>query len=751
MDADGDGVYDIENISVDDGAILYQGQDIMFDSGTDDDNANSQYVLYRDRGTDTQDSVETILAANTNGGNFTFDTADLDTGADYYITNDGRNNPDFNFSLVAQSYSVEFDEDSIDDQGEDVATFLEVTADNRPGAEMPIRIDSEGLDDNDLEMIFDEWADNSNYRAVSAPEIDADDDDDTDDEEDGIIVIAQDEDEVTANFSDIDAGEYNFTTTVMDTEVDDDASITVNDVGDGEIGLDQSTVNTAQGDIATVTVTLSQASSGNLVIGDEEDSGYQANVGFSDEDDDGEVTIGFNTYTAGTSSEDTVFAVTDDEGDDDTVTFNAATGETNLTEIIATSDYGLAVRADGDYETTLSSPDTVGTLYVNERTTGNQTVWTAPSGADFNPDDEDGITSEDVATLVEEGTVTQDTTIAAVGSGADYNIHELSASGLGGVFEAIEVDNSNDPDLEGGDIDFADINGNGLNLTIEQTDESKAANAPAKVVDIQDSGTGAFDFVQDRENGNYYLIVDMSAVDLDRGEVVDDDDASTPEEQKNVQLADDDEFESEISIDANRLFEPQLDSDDESMNEIEEVDDDVTATFTTVDREVDFDQDPVQVGAASEQTITGTTSLAASSELTVRLKSTDDTQPRFVKTNDEVIAQPDGTWSVTFDFAEQSAGDTFDATVQKGSNPSTTVDGEVVEAVETTEQTTEQTAEQTTEQTAEQTTESETTESETTESETTASETTGESSPGFGIAVAVVALLAAALLAYRRD
>ena len=118
--------------------------------------------------------------------------------------------------------------------------------------------------------------------------------------------------------------------------------------------------------------------------------------------------------------------------------------------------------------------------------------------------------------------------------------------------------------------------------------------------------------------------------------------------------------------------------------------------------------------------------------MTIRVRSTGDTQPRFVKDAKATIDE-NGEWSATFDFSGQSVGDTFNVKASSGQVSSAKVDGSVVEEETTTPEPTTETPEPDTEEPAEDT------------------PTTQQQTPGFGIAVAVIALLAAALLAYRRD
>ncbi|WP_241768059.1 BGTF surface domain-containing protein [Haloferax sp. ATB1] len=159
--------------------------------------------------------------------------------------------------------------------------------------------------------------------------------------------------------------------------------------------------------------------------------------------------------------------------------------------------------------------------------------------------------------------------------------------------------------------------------------------------------------------------------------------------------------------------------------------------------------DPINVTNAADQMISGSSNVAPGTELTLRVESDGDTQPRFLKTA-TVYVQADGSLSGSFDFSEQSVGDTFTVTARGGVAPNEEVDGNVVESMDTdtTTATDTTTTADTTTTTTTTTTEATTTTAATTTAETT---TTSSQTPGFGVVVALVALVAAALLAVRRD
>jgi PGF-CTERM protein len=173
----------------------------------------------------------------------------------------------------------------------------------------------------------------------------------------------------------------------------------------------------------------------------------------------------------------------------------------------------------------------------------------------------------------------------------------------------------------------------------------------------------------------------------------------------------------------------------------------------------------VNVSAAANQTIEGETTVAPGTELDLRIRSSGDTQPSFLKTGTVYVTE-NNTFSGTFDFSEQKAGDTFDVTVRGGVADSETVEGNVAEGgANQTETDTNGTVTETGTMT-ETGTPAEGTETGTpAEGTETAAPTDGETgtpaegtetgtstgTPGFGVVVAVTALLAAAFVAVRRD
>jgi len=437
------------------------------------------------------------------------------------------------------------------------------------------------------------------------------DDDDTDE----LVVAGTSDDTFSANFSGADAGNYTVTTTVNDTGVSDSATVEVIDVSSGEADFNTSTIQVSEGGIASIDVELSGAATkGTLVIGDEESDGYQANVSFTDGDSDGEVTVMFNTYAAGSMNNGTVVWAA---GSDDSVSFNNSTDQTMISAMLAQGDYTLAVSASSTAAATKDEPQDLGALVIGERSTDSIKLWTAPSGTTFDADGEDGVTESDIGSLVEDGMVTEASGTITAG---DYMVHQVSATGLDGVIEA-----------EGGLSDA--LGSDAVMLSIVQTN-------PVQNSDPKEVNVSASTLTLVEGDGSYYIVAKTSGLVLE----------DTPKEIKAGN-----EFKATFTVANDRLLRSDGAEDNQSVN----------TTFEVVAPETTLDNDPVQVQAASGQTITGASNYAPGTELTVRVRSGSDVTPGFFNTQ-TVMVQADGTFNASFDFSEQATGDTFAVTVRKG-------------------------------------------------------------------------------------
>ena len=508
-------------------------------------------------------------------------------------------------------------------------------------------------------------------------------------------------------------GEFEFTLGPVDTddytvEVTDLGSgvviesdvITVSKAGEGRADIAGGIVTQQRGDIANITVTLSNTDTATLTIGSE-DAGFRANVTVEDDSGDGQVNVLFNTYAATNGVSGDVFDVADSDDDIDSSDIDP---QNRVSSLLDAGEYDLEVRSGDD-----ASDDSqgVGTLVLEERTTDSLVSWTAPTGTTFDDSDE-------VYEAVANANVTESDDIAD----GDLVIHQLQTSGLEG---ALEAQSGNETAA------FFALNGNVYELSVEESNPS--ANRDAFVLNLHAGNTVV---VPDPDNDTYFVAFDTDDVVGER-----------PNGQT-VQLDDGQELLANFTV-----YEDEGNLADEDQT--------VEDEYGIVEAEHSLDE-PVNVSAASGQTVAGETTVAPGTELSLRVRSSGDTQPSFLKTASVYVTE-DGTYEGTFDFSEQQAGDTFEVTVRGGAADSLTVDGNVGEGDATTDTATDTVTETPTDTETQTETEMPTdgeptdtaTEAPTDGEPTDTATETSTGTPGFGVVVALVALLAAALLAVRRD
>jgi surface glycoprotein (TIGR04207 family)/PGF-CTERM protein len=508
---------------------------------------------------------------------------------------------------------------------------------------------------------------------------------------------------------DLDEGNYTVLATDNQSGVEaESSSIVVSDAGEGRADIGGSGIITDErGDVVNITITLQNTDYATLTLGSE-DVGYRSNVTVEDENGDGEVNLLFNTWAATNAPSNlgegggVVYDVPNLEDDDDSIT--DATIEEGVNSLLESGEYDLEVRAGQD-ETDDSQG--VGTLTLEERNTTAVNTWTAPSGSTLEDTD-------DVYEAVGNNNLTQTNTVAY----GDLAVHQVEASGLEGLLEAQGTD----------DVTTAFYNNNGseYTLTVEQVDPG--ANRDPYALVLNDTNSDVF---ADSENDTYFVVYDTDSKDIDTTER---------------------SIENDHTLEANFTVE----EDEDNLADDRQT---VTDEYDLVEGEHILD-DPYNVSASAEQTIEGETTVAPGTELSLRVRSSGDTQPSFLKTATVYVTE-NQTFSGTFDFSEQEVGDTYEITVRNGPADSETVDGTVLESVETETEMTETDAPDTATDAPDTATDAPdtatdapdtATEAPGTDTEAPGTDTgTSTGTPGFGVVVAVTALLAAALLAVRRD
>ena len=666
----GFGVYSTQFLVDDDSQnIYYQGQDITA-SGLEGD---SQYELRSAGSFDNGDAEDTSFEdefTTNDDGEYTIDSDNLDAGY-YYITGDSLQGDDEanSFELTTQSFDTEFDEDEVE---QDEEVDLEIDS-NRGSYDLNISAAGD-LDEDELKDIF---VDNGPF--------DGSDFDVGEEDDDEITIEGVDDGTYATNFTDIDTGEYEFTFDVIDTEAEDTSSITVTESSAGELNIADSVVE-QQGDVAAITIELDGTDTGTLVIGNEEDDGYQANITIEDEEDD-EVVVLFNTYTAGLDDDgidsNNIVSTEDDDAD------VSLQSESDLTDILDTGTYDLSVSSDtsaDQFEETIDDPDTISSLSIEERGEAGLELWRTGENveediADELDDENESAAASLIASAVEDDLVTEGDTLAidADGDRSDVQVHQISASGLQGPLANASGDLGNGDStaafydyLQEDNEAFADSGDEDrLDIVLEQ--QNPDSNTEAKTIDLNDIANdigetefeGIFTVVYDEDADDYYVVLDTDSLN-DNADI-------------DADIEDGDEFEVQVAVQDARLLDIVGDDDEDDFEDAFES---ASATFSAEEADGSFDnEDEIEVEAAEEQSITGTTNVAPGTEIDVRVRSSDEASTSFIQNDEDIVVSSDGTFEATLDFSDAAVDDTFEAEVRQAAFDATS-DGTVVEAVE---------------------------------------------------------------------
>ncbi|SDX95552.1 BGTF surface domain-containing protein [Halobellus clavatus] len=96
------------------------------------------------------------------------------------------------------------------------------------------------------------------------------------------------------------------------------------------------------------------------------------------------------------------------------------------------------------------------------------------------------------------------------------------------------------------------------------------------------------------------------------------------------------------------------------------------------DLTVSHEGDRVTVASGPSQAVRGTAAAPVGTEVLVRVRSTGNTSPAFLKTRTGVV-RDDGSWAVAFNFSDIDPGGTFELTARfENGSAEATVDGEIV-------------------------------------------------------------------------
>ncbi|RNJ27124.1 BGTF surface domain-containing protein [Halosegnis longus] len=792
--------------------VVYSGEELTVNGFTGDELVNVRYVTERSDGDVTASTQVDQLQAD--GGEATLDTGELDENGDYFLVGQDSAN-EVGFELATHTLDAVIDPTTVENGDEDTDVNLddssiqdaetEFDVETNRASPLLYQVDSETLEDAELKQIFQEYQpdnglleeegimagedgegdplqfDENDYANGEGPNYDAGDDEEYDDEdpidEDGIIVAFEDEQADELVFSGVDTGDYTLDVSHVETTAEDSVDVTVTEAADGDANFGSSVYSTNQGDRVMITVDLEDSDVAQVQVGEYDDVNYEAVVTVED-DGDNEVSFWYNTYSPLTDNAFTLTEASEDDGD--TLTWDSDVtledGDEGLTEETVNEDTpaagvdsylaadfgggaGVNDLAAASYDISAyvgGSETAVGTLEVNERTVGGVQMWTLAEDEVSDVSD-----LEELNTAAEEGFLTQDDSNAVrqgdndnLGSG-DAVVHQIQITGIYGAIET---------GTETGDaVQFSDLapllgatssddtfGEGGAELVLSQTDDTTEANADPLVLNLDES-SDALTIIPDSENGSLYIIAEpgdnldfnrVSESEID--DLTDDDTGNFDESVFDGDL---------VNAEYNDAFDVEFFIPEESGLTSQDVS--ATSSFEFVERDASFDQnddDEVVVAPSSEQTISGTTSIAAGSEITIRARATGDNP--FLKTADVTVGE-DGDFSGTFDFSDTSNMTEFEVTIpSEGFEDDAETDGIVSDAAQMETPTPEPETATPEPETATPEPETATPEPETatpTDGGDGATETeTSGSQPGFGGAVAIIALAGAALIALRR-
>ncbi|RQG88881.1 PGF-CTERM sorting domain-containing protein [Natrarchaeobius halalkaliphilus] len=707
------------------------------------------------------------------------------------------------FEITTQDLDAEFDDEIVND-GDDSVTDLEIDS-NRGTYSVIVNADGD-LDDEELFNIFvedgqdiydnirdDPSTDNTSVDEDLEPTESGPDhrfgdfsaalfDDTEDDYEEQIVLLDINDLEEEVDFADIDTGEYDLTFDVVDSTAEDTATIEVVEE-DVDAAFDQSVYTQSAGDVVEFTVELDDTDSAYIQFGDE-DAGYLDVLYVEDDSDNDEVTFQVNTRTAGApdtdtdlvfhSEDDIVQSLVHDGGDEveDAEFYDEDTDgtaqdfewyleeldliqdgddpEDQLVRPLQATDYDVALNGNGhfivnsDGEAELDDELDLATLDLTTPGIDSISTHVAPSD---DADEHDLGELRDL--LTERSDIAED----------DQLVITAEATGLHGALLAEEGDWSALEDGFGADslYELTDNDGEGINFEVE-ADDATGNQDPTSLV-LENADDEDVFVLADNDAGELYIVIDTSSSDAFDRSISDGMDFTA-------------ELEYETDSDDRYQFDDEWNnggagsSHDGAAYPYFPADSDqsVSTEFTIVDPEVTFDNldedDYVQLETSDEFEITGETNVAPGTDSSVRITNAGDT-PSFLHTLDDTEIDSDGSFTTNaVDFSDRDEGDEGEVDFRVGGSTVDDADALFVDELATDDdpEETDDTDEETDD--TEETDDSDDEPVETDDSDDEPVETddsddepvdSDDSVPGFGVAVALVALLAAAMLALRRQ
>ena len=399
------------------------------------------------------------------------------------------------------------------------------------------------------------------------------------------------------------------------------ALLTVSGVGAANNGgtFTQSSYQVVRGDIARIDIDVSTSQNMLVVVGDEEESGYEAEVEI-DPGGASQLTLLMNTYLAAGVGDGPTFSVESASGSPTVVDQRLLTRE--LDQLLATGYYQLSIGRD--------SPSDLATVQLTERETGGRVPFTGPHEIDLDSEI-DG--TSDIERLVNQELLTTADRIAIGDADSrptrideddplgDWFVYAVEVSGIFGIVAA-----------EGYDTVAEMASDDYFDLPIERQDGGVLTDEARQHISV----------FPDPESELLFFVAktdDLSAI--------------VGQSTRPFSRLVGDRFDANFHIDHEflELFtQSSLSEDDDER---------ITAAFDLVDRELAFDTTNGEVRAEAEPNhqITGETTVAPGTSFEVRAESRGGAGA-FLK-DDQVTVEEGRSFAATFDFSDIPDGTEF--------------------------------------------------------------------------------------------
>ena len=602
----------------------------------------------------TNEDAEVVDEAQSENGEVSFDTSDLEADTFYHLNDLSNANTEGNavFNLVSEDLDVEFDGTA----AEDGTVPVDFASDRNY---QTVNVTSEEFDGEQLHDIF---SGEGNYTALHTSEDAVHDDDD-------VLTIEQlgeGDGALEANFDSVDVSagdevEFDFMNT--DSIASDNATVEITDDSQEAEIIDTDTIE--EGDIGNITIDVANTDEVAVSVGDGAE-GHVANLTLGDYDtDNDEIVLEYNTYNAGGVGDSPSFGEAYDSSGVDTaaadVGFTAhnasITGynvdtELNEGEALPNANWDVEVGSTADDTTSvndyaaadfLDDSNDRATFVIEQRSApGDTVIQTAP-------------TDTTVANFgdFEDATVTETDTIATADADTgDHLFVTVEDFGANGSIESLN---------EAGGLDEAFFDQTGLALNISEQDSGA----------VGDAAYWNTSYNADEDSDAGQMLDVESLIDVD-------------EYDTNEELAGDLIFK--VNYEGNgfdvsdKSYDINFSIDADNSNILSE-DYSTESEFSFEEAELEWDE-VSEMPANAESNATGTTNLAPGTEITADADSPNE-EGGFLESADPEVAA-DGTFEASFDLSEETVGSMFDVNAEGPLSTDDTV--EDVELVESTDE-----------------------------------------------------------------